>query len=343
MAECRIDLFSSPIGLGHITRDIAISDCLPGTAVNFVTGAGAARMLKETGRGVQDVYRPPPFKVTNGKLRGQARWLWDYYRYYARCKKSARDIISESRPGIVVSDEDFASLAVAQGMGIPTVLITDILETRFASGIAGMIERKMNKSMHDIMSRCDAVILPEEGRDEGNMRRVGPIVRQTMHTRDELREKFGFTRDTILVSVGGTDAGTFLIQRAIDAAKRSGLGADVVIVQGPAISTKFEGVRNMGFVPNMHELVFAADLLVSTAGKSTMDEAAAYGTPAIFIPIRGHFEQEDNARDAGFSHTDLGRLGGLMASKMGGPRVRAGAKGACRAAHTIMEAAGFKG
>ena len=75
---------------------------------------------------------------------------------------------------------------------------------------------------------------------------------------------------------------------------------EVVVVSGPAINKKFENVKNLGFVDNLHELIFAADLVISLAGKSTIDEANAYGTPAIFIPIKGHFEQEDNAKRQGF-------------------------------------------
>ena len=55
-------------------------------------------------------------------------------------------------------------------------------------------------------------------------------------------------------------------------------------------------------------MIFAADLLISLAGKSTIDEANAYGTPGIFIPIKDHFEQEDNAKEQGFVFDDIKRL-----------------------------------
>ena len=41
------DFFSSPIGLGHVTRDIAIADNFKDISVNFVTGSGAAKILKK--------------------------------------------------------------------------------------------------------------------------------------------------------------------------------------------------------------------------------------------------------------------------------------------------------
>ena len=53
-------------------------------------------------------------------------------------------------------------------------------------------------------------------------------------------------------------------------------------------------------------------MIISLAGKSTIDEAKAYGTPGIFIPIKGHFEQEDNAKTEGFIFEDINRLETLI-------------------------------
>lgn len=44
MNEC--NFFSSPIGLGHVTRDIAIARNLQEFSINFITGSGAAKMLQ---------------------------------------------------------------------------------------------------------------------------------------------------------------------------------------------------------------------------------------------------------------------------------------------------------
>ena len=54
---------------------------------------------------------------------------------------------------------------IAQNMKIPTVLVTDILETYFTKGIASIIEKRMNKSMHmKLLENCELVILPERWR-----------------------------------------------------------------------------------------------------------------------------------------------------------------------------------
>jgi UDP-N-acetylglucosamine--N-acetylmuramyl-(pentapeptide) pyrophosphoryl-undecaprenol N-acetylglucosamine transferase len=310
-----LDFFSSPIGLGHVTRDIAIASNFENISTNFVTGSGAARILENLDLRVEDVYTPPQFIVENGSLKNSAKWLWNYFQYYKNCKNISKKIIENDNPRIVVSDEDFASLTIAQDKKIPNVLITDILETKFTRGFASIIEKKMNKSMLEIIKKCDYVIIPEDGVDEDNIRRVGPIVRKTKQSREELRKNFSFTKKTIVVAIGGTDAGLFLIEKVLEILPKLS-EFEIVIVSGPSLSKKFEKIKNLGFVNNLHEVIYAADVLVSLAGKSTIDEAKQYGTPAIFIPIRGHFEQEDNARDEGFVFEDIERLDELILQKL---------------------------
>ncbi|MGY5142987.1 MAG: UDP-N-acetylglucosamine--N-acetylmuramyl-(pentapeptide) pyrophosphoryl-undecaprenol N-acetylglucosamine transferase [Candidatus Nitrosopumilus sp. bin_32a] len=331
--------FSSPIGLGHVTRDIAIVNNFENVSTNFVTGSGAAKILKKLDYKVQDVYNPPSFIIENGTLKNPAKWLWNYYQYYRDCKNISQKIIEKNKPDLVISDEDFASLAVAQEMKMPTILITDVLETHFTKGIASFVEKKMNKSMQGIIEKCDIVIIPENGDSQDNIKRVGPIVRQTDLTRNELRKKFSFEKNTIVVSMGGTDAGLFLIEKVLGIISKIDQDIEIILVTGPAVNRKFENVKNLGFVDNLHELIFAADLIISLAGKSTIDEANAYGTPGIFIPIKGHFEQEDNAKEQGFVFEDIDRLKELILEKLEtkrNPSNREGAKVASKIIQKLM-------
>ena len=331
------DFFSSPIGLGHVTRDIAIVNNLKNIPINFVTGSGAAKILKKLEYKVNDIYNPPSFIVENGMLNNQTKWLWNYFQYYKNCKKISEKVIKINNSDLIISDEDFASLTVAQNLKISNILITDVLETKFTKGIASLIERKMNKSMMNIIKKCDVVIIPEEGHDQGNIKRVGPIVREINVSREELREKFSFNKTTIIVSVGGTDAGLFLIEKSIESILKINQDIEIVVVSGPAISKKFSNVRNLGFVDNLHELIFASDLIISLAGKSTIDEAKAYGTPGIFIPIKGHFEQEDNAKTEGFIFEDINRLETLISEKLEQKRNKINTNGAKLASEIIKK------
>jgi UDP-N-acetylglucosamine--N-acetylmuramyl-(pentapeptide) pyrophosphoryl-undecaprenol N-acetylglucosamine transferase len=328
--------FSSPIGLGHVTRDFAIAEHLQNISKKYVTGNGAAIYLKEVGCEVDNAYVPPQFVVKEGSLQKPLKWLWKYYQYYKQCKNISSKVIKKENPEFIVSDEDFASLSVAQEHELPTVLITDILETKFTKGLGSIIEKKMNRSMKNIIKKCNMVILPENGIDEGNIRRVGPIVRSIKSSREELRKKFSFNKKTIVVSVGGTDAGKFLIKKTLKSKAIQENDIKLVIVSGPTLKNNYsENIMNLGFVNNLHEIIFASDLVISLAGKSTIDESKSYGTPGIFIPIKNHFEQEDNAREEGFSYDDVNRLDSLILEKLREKRNPQSYDGALKAAKLI--------
>ena len=309
--------FSSPIGLGHATRDLAIINQLKIGSCKVFSGSSAIEFFHQNSIQAQDVYSPPKFDVINGKLEKSLKWLWSYYRYYKRCKEISSEIISNEKPKLIISDEDFASIAIAQERKIPNIIITDILETKFISGFGGVVEKKMNKTMHEMLDKANRVIIPELGENQNNIIRTGPIVRKIQKNRDELRDILDFKKKTIALCVGGTDAGIFLINQTIEAIKKIQIDVDLVLVSGPKINKKFsDDVRNLGFVSNLHEIIFAADLVISLAGKSTIDESIVYGTPGIFIPIKGHFEQEDNAKEIGFKFEDVFNLKNLIEEKL---------------------------
>ena len=309
--------FSSPIGLGHATRDLAIINQLKIGSCKVFSGSSAIEFFHQNSIQAQDVYSPPKFDVIEGKLEKSLKWLWSYYRYYKRCKEISSKIISNEKPRVIISDEDFASIAIAQERKIPNIIITDILETKFISGFGGVVEKKMNKTMHEMLDKANRVIIPELGNNQNNIIRTGPIVRKIQKNRDELRDILDFKKKTIVLCVGGTDAGIFLIKQTIEAIKKIQIDVDLVLVSGPKINKKFsDDVRNLGFVSNLHEIIFAADLVISLAGKSTIDESIVYGTPGIFIPIKGHFEQEDNAKEIGFKFEDIFNLENLIGEKL---------------------------
>ena len=334
-----IDLvfFSSPIGLGHATRDVAISQCLSGISNKFVSGRAAANLISRYGFEVDDLYNPPPFQIENGSLKKPLKWLFSYYSYYKQCKKISSGILDKYGPNLIVSDEDFASLVSAQNKNVKTILVTDILETNFSKGIGSLIEKQMNKSMKKIIEKCNLVIIPENGDNNDNIVRVGSIVRKTLESRDQLRAKLSFNRKTIVVSIGGTNLGKFLIEKTIEAFSKINLDADLVIVSGPSLDLGNTKFRNLGFVNNLHEIIFASDLVISLAGKSTIDESIHYGTPGIFLPIKGHFEQEENAKELGYIHEDVFRLDKLILEKINQKRNPKPFDGAQKASELIRK------
>lgn len=357
-SDARILFFTSPIGLGHATRDIAIADKLYRLGkgkenIHFVTGQYAYELISGRDYLVSDLYKPIKFSIHSGELRHPFKWLLRYFWYYRKCKDIAEKIVkshdNKSDSDLIVSDEDFASIVVAEKAAHKRILITDITETHFVKGkFASIIEKKMNISIQKIMNNCDYVIIPDFGVDVDNVVHVGPVVRDIGADRKTLRKRFGFNKRTVLVSVGGTDAGKYLIEKTIIAYRklRKKFDIDLLIVSGPSINlTAYcnENIRILGFVDNLHEYIYASDLIISLAGRSTMDESTVYGVPGIFIPIKNHFEQEENAKRLGYKYDDIFRLERLIednlsvSSSIDKTNLQTNAKGAEKAARLILE------
>jgi processive 1,2-diacylglycerol beta-glucosyltransferase len=125
--------------------------------------------------------------------------------------------------------------------------------------------------------------------------------------RRRLRAGLGLREDRICVLVSAGGFGVGRVDRAVTAllaaAGRAG-GADLVVVAGRNEKLRAElaklpvprGVRLevLGFVTNMHELMAAADVMVSKPGGLTSSECLARSLPMIIVdPIPG--QEERNA------------------------------------------------
>ena len=94
----KMTFFSSPIGLGHVTRDSAIVQHIEEISTKFVTGNAAAKFLEQLQFDVIDAYIPPQFIVENGLLQNPLRWLWNYFckRYQKFFVKSVAFLTTDS-------------------------------------------------------------------------------------------------------------------------------------------------------------------------------------------------------------------------------------------------------
>ncbi|MGC2575573.1 MAG: glycosyltransferase, partial [Candidatus Nitrosopolaris sp.] len=215
-------------------------------------------------------------------------------------------------------------------------------DTHFTTGPLHIFEKKMNRALRDLISKCDKVIIPDFGTNRTNLFYVGPIVREITSDRKKLRNELGLTRKTILVCAGGTNAGRYLIQKSLEAYGnlKNRFDIDLVLVSGPNLNLDAPNdVRNLGYVDNLHEYIYACDLVISLAGRSTIDESIVYGTPGIFIPIKNHFEQERNAIRFGYKYEDISNLERLIQEKLVFTRINTASScsGAEMAAKIISE------
>jgi UDP-N-acetylglucosamine:LPS N-acetylglucosamine transferase len=164
----------------------------------------------------------------------------------------------------------------------------------------------------------ELILVADSGPDWPNVHRTGPIVRSPSAPREKLRKELFFRKKTILVTLGGTAIGQFLIDKAIEAFSELKLDdASIIVVSGPKLKVDpVRGVYSFGFLPNLQDFVSAADLVVTTAGKGTMHEVLAYGIPVIAILPKGHAEAERNARTLCDRFEDTYRLKELIPQRL---------------------------
>lgn len=122
-----------------------------------------------------------------------------------------------------------------------------------------------------------------------------------LEDRDTVRARFGVGADeTLCVSaVGGSGVGNDLLEavvRAHSLARRQIHGLHTLAVAGPRLDPDglpvADGVDRLGYVPDLHHLLAAADLAVVQGGQTTTMELTAAGIPFLYAPLQAHWEQE---------------------------------------------------
>ena len=323
----------SPIGLGHATRALVLREELRrrGVEVTMFSGGVAAEFLRGCGVEVESIVEDPVPSFTDLEMRRASLW---YIRSWLANRRTVPRTgrLFDSRPhDLVVCDEEFSGMVVAERRGERRVFISDELELGFArSWVARRIERRVDRWYKHLLDSADLVIVPEDGKDAGNRRFVGPLVRAPTGSPGDTRRRYALPDgDFVLVSMSGSGVGRKLATSLVEGLRKRGDGFPVVITGNRGQRIGGAGVRDLGVVLDNQDLVAAASVVVSAAGKSTIDEANAAGTPIVAIPIRNHAEQERNAAALGYSSEDLGRLPALVEAAIGKkamPRIFSGEK-----------------
>ncbi len=312
----------SPIGLGHATRGLVLSEQLAkeGVDVKLYSGGKAAEFIRERGKSVEDIVDDRVRTVVNGEMKWTSLWYIRSWLALGRTIKRTERLFDSYQPDLVVGDEEFSGIDVAERRGTKRVLISDELTLGFGrTWLSRKIEGRVDRWYKRLQGSVDLLIVPEFGKDSGNTKYAGPVVRAPTMSPDETRKKYGLSEGKmVLFSMSGSGIGNYLLRETIGVIKGGAIpGAFLVVAgnRGPKVADS--NVFDLGMVDDNQNLISAADLVVSTAGKSTIDEAASAGTPIIVVPIKNHAEQERNAATLGYSYESLADLPSLMKQKIG--------------------------
>ena len=337
----------SPIGLGHATRALVLKGELErrGAEVRAFSGGRAAEFIAASGTAVDDVVDDSGPTVVDGEMRWASLWYLRSWRAHRRNVGRVERLFDSFPHDLVVCDEEFSGIAVAERRGERRVFISDELELGFArSWLARRIEHRVERWYRHLQDSVDLLVLPEEGEDSGNRRFVGPMVRPPTLSCGDARKKYGIPEGRmVLFSTSGSGVGRELAARLAASLAGAEPGLWLVVTGNRGDRLSGERVHDLGVVEDNQNLVACADVVVSTAGKSTIDEASAAGTPIVVIPIRHHAEQERNAAALGYTSADSRRLPELVRSKLGTrgePRRHAGEKKAADAILSLLGATG---
>ncbi|MBI3840810.1 MAG: hypothetical protein HY297_02470 [Thaumarchaeota archaeon] len=312
----------SPIGLGHASRSLALGRRLmaSGADVSFFSGGNVVDFLLAEGIEAHDIVSDLAPEVRDGEMKRTTLWYLKTWKALRATTQRTRRLFEGYHPDLVVCDEEFSGITVAREARLPNVFIADELELGFArSGPARIVERRVDAWYRRFQDSVEVILVPEYGADSKNLVYVGPMVREVTKGRGEvLAEILPPGGRMLLLSMSGSGIGDFLLRGVLDAFGRIAAPDTYLVISGNRGTRVVQrGVYDLGVVKENQNLVAAADLVISTAGKSTIDEAARSGTPIIAIPIRNHAEQERNAATIGFSAGDRDRLEELIRSKIG--------------------------
>lgn len=331
----------SPIGLGHATRALVLKGELErrGAEVRLFSGGKAADFVRACGVEVDSIVDDPAPRVVNVEMKRATLWYLRSWLANRRTVRRTERLFDAFPHDLVVCDEEFSGIVVAERRGERRVFVTDELLLGFArSWIARQAERRVEAWYRHLQDSVDLLIVPEYGSDGGNRRFVGPMVRAPTASCDETRSRYGLPRGRmVLFSVSGSGIGRELaveLAASLQGLREGGVFLAVTGNRGAKVSG--EGVFDLGVITDNQNLVACSDVVVSTAGKSIIDEASSGGVPIVVIPIKHHAEQERNASALGYSSGDSGRLEELVRTNLGRRAPARRYDGEVRAADAIL-------
>ncbi len=299
---------------GHINPAISVANLLrarkPETKILFVGAEGEM----ETQLVPREGYDLETIKISSYSRKLTPKGIWHNLttlKYLRDARKKADRIIRDFRPDVIVGTGGYASFPMLrQGAkrGIPTAV-------HEANAMPGLTTRMVADSASRIM-----VCFEESKAHYKHPERVqvvGMPVRQEFlyTTRAEARARLGLGEEPLLISAWGSQGARemnkimadFLALEVRDGCPWRHVHAtgsygwrwmpDLVAEKGVDLKAHPE-LDMREYIHNMPELMAAADLILTRAGASSLNEIEAAGTPCIIIPSPNVTDnhQEKNAR-----------------------------------------------
>ena len=299
---------------GHINPAISVANLLrerkPATNILFVGAEGEM----ETELVPREGFRLETIKISSYQRKLTPKGIWHNVvtlKNLQEARRKADRIIRDFQPDVIVGTGGYASFPMLhQGAkhGIPTAV-------HEANAMPGLTTRMVADTATRIM-----VCFEESKAHYKHPERVqvvGMPVRQAFlyTTRAEARKRLGLNDEPLLISAWGSLGAREMNKRIADfftLEVRDGCPwhhvhatgsfgwrwmPDLVKEKGVDLSAHPE-LDMREYIHNMPDLMAAADLIITRAGASSLNEIEAAGTPCIIVPSPNVTDnhQEKNAR-----------------------------------------------
>jgi 1,2-diacylglycerol 3-beta-galactosyltransferase len=250
----------------------------------------------------------PTFRVVEGLL-------------YRLISQRLAELIRRSSPDLIVSLHPLLNHTLVRVLSdfdlrIPIVTVMTDLVTPHISWISPGIDGCI------VPTEAAGSVCRRHGMPDAKIEVLGmPIDLEFGLTRDRdaLCRKLGFKPDMPVILLAGGGDGVGPLQQLASAVWRSGLPLQVILVTGrnrrlhrrlererqELPPSQQEACRILGFVPNMHELMGIADLVVTKAGPGTISEAIASRLPIL---LYGYVPGQEEGNMGYVCDQGIGRL-----------------------------------
>jgi predicted glycosyltransferase len=302
---------SSPIGLGHAQRDVAIAGELrklhPDLEIDWLAQHPVTRVLEAAGERIHPASKLlANFMVLHDLVReehydlwiGDEAWELDYYLHEN----------PEHKQAAYVWLTDFVGWLPMPDGGEREAYLTADYNAEMIQHIA-RFPRVRDQAI--FVGNPDDIVPDTFG---PQLPLIGDWTRQNysfagyvtgfdpsgLADRQALRHELGYRDDeqVCIVTVGGSGVGGHLLRQVMAAfpeAKRRVPALRMVVVTGPRIDPAslptHDELEVRAFVPQLYRHLAACDLAVVQGGLTTCMELTANQRPFLYFPLRHHFEQ----------------------------------------------------
>jgi pimeloyl-ACP methyl ester carboxylesterase/predicted glycosyltransferase len=388
---------SSPIGLGHAQRDLAIARELrsrrPGLEIEWLAQHPVTAVLEAAG----ETIHPASKLLANESAHIESRAGEHELHVFQALREmdeilvanfmTFHDIVREEDYDLWIGDEawelDYFLHENPALKTAPYVFLTDFVgwlpfderEARITADYnaenIGHVEGQPGLRDGAVFVGEEADIVPDRfGPDLPSIRDwvprhfdfsgyVLPFDPADYTDTERLRVELGLDpeRPLIVASVGGSGVGAHLLERIAAGyaeLRRDVPEAELLLVCGPRIDpdsiAPVEGMTAVGYVHDLFRTFACCDLAIVQGGLTTTMELVANRRPFVYVPLRGHFEQNGHVAHrlqrygapppTPYDATSPAELAQLMRERLGAPvdylPVETG--GAGRAAELILAA-----